>query len=45
MPHKRRPTAYQKEIWFLTILLAVIMILAIVGVMLLLNRPPGGYHF
>ena len=41
--HKRRPSAYQKQIRFLTILFAVIMILILVGLILLLNRPVGGY--
>ena len=44
MAHKRRPTAHQKQIRFLAILFVIIMILAIVGLMLLLNRPVGGYH-
>jgi hypothetical protein len=43
MPHKRRPTDHQKQIRFLAILFALIMILVVVGTMLLLNRPMGGY--
>ena len=45
MPHKRRSTAYQKQVRFISLMFLVILILAFVGVMLLLNRPPGGYHF
>lgn len=44
MGNKRRPTAHQKQIRFLAILFGVIMLLVVVGLMLLLNRPVGGYH-
>jgi hypothetical protein len=44
MPHKRRPTAHQKQIRFLMIFFGAVMLLVLVGVMLLLNRPVGGYH-
>ncbi len=44
MGHKRKPTAHQKQIRFLAVLLGILMLLAGIGVMLLLNRPAGGYH-
>ncbi len=44
MAHKRRPTGHQKQIRFLMFLLGAIMLLVVVGLMLLLNRPVGGYH-
>ncbi len=43
MAHKRKPTAHQKQVRFLMILLGAIMIIAVVGMILLLNRPVGGY--
>jgi len=45
MAHKRRPTAHQKQIRFLAILFGIIMILVVVGLLLLLNKPVGGYHW
>jgi hypothetical protein len=45
MPHKRRPTAYQKQIRFILIFFGLVLLLLLLGVMFLLNRPPGGYHF
>ena len=44
MGHKRRPTAHQKQIRFLAIVFAIIMVAFLVGMMLLFNRPVGGYH-
>jgi hypothetical protein len=44
MGHKRRPTAHQKQIRFLMFLFGALMLLVLLGVMLLLNRPVGGYH-
>jgi hypothetical protein len=43
MSHKRRPTGHQKQIRFLAIFFGVVMILSVVGMILLLNRPVGGY--
>ena len=43
MAHKRRPTAHQKQIRFLMVLAAIVMILCVVGLIVLLNRPVGGY--
>lgn len=45
MGHKRKPTAYQKQIRLLMILAGVIMILLVVGIILLLNEPVGGYNW
>jgi cbb3-type cytochrome oxidase subunit 3 len=45
MPHKRRPTVYQNQVRFISLMFVVVLILAFVGVIILLNRPPGGYHF
>jgi hypothetical protein len=45
MPHKRHPTAYQKQIRFIMVFFGIILVLLLVGVILLLNRPMGGYHF
>jgi hypothetical protein len=45
MGHKRKPSAYQKQVRFLAILAGVIMILVLVGVILLFNRPVGGYNW
>ena len=44
MGHKRKPTAHQKQIRFLAVLFAIIMVAFLVGMMLLFNRPVGGYH-
>jgi len=43
MPRKRSMTAYQKQNRFFTIFFGVLMILIVVGVLLLVNRPVGGY--
>ena len=43
MPHKRRPTGHQKQIRFLLFLCGALLLLALIGMMLLLNRPVGGY--
>ena len=45
MGHKRRPSAFQKQVRFFTILAFVLMILLVVGIMLLINRPVGGYNW
>lgn len=45
MAHKRRPTAHQKQIRFLAICLGIILLLAVIGILLLVNQPVGGYHF
>jgi len=41
--HKRKPSGHQKQIRFLTIVLGVILIFILVGLILLLNKPVGGY--
>jgi hypothetical protein len=41
MGNKRRPSAHQKQIRFLTILFGAIMIAIVVGLLVLFNRPPG----
>jgi predicted nucleic acid-binding Zn ribbon protein len=45
MAHKRKPTGHQKQIRFLAIFFGVLMLLIVVGMMLLLNRPVGGYRW
>jgi len=45
MAHKRRPTAHQKQIRFIAILAIVVLMIAVVGVILLLNQPVGGYQW
>jgi hypothetical protein len=45
MGHKRKPTAYQKQIRFFAILVTVIMIIVVVGIILLFNQPVGGYNW
>jgi hypothetical protein len=42
MGNKRRATAHQRQIRFLTILFGAIMIAVVVAILLLVNRPPGG---
>jgi hypothetical protein len=44
MVPKRKPSAYQNQIRFLTFLFGAIIMLVVVAAMLLLNRPPGGFH-
>jgi len=44
MGNKRKPTPHQKQIRFMMFFFGAIMIIVLVGVMLLLNRPVGGYH-
>jgi hypothetical protein len=41
MGNKRRATAHQRQIRFLTILFGAIMIAVVVAVLLLVNRPPS----
>jgi hypothetical protein len=43
MGHKRRPTAHQRQIRFLMIFFGAIMVIAVVVMIVLLNRPVGGY--
>jgi len=45
MGHKRKPSAFQKQVRFFAILAGVVMILFVVGVILLYNRPVGGYNW
>jgi hypothetical protein len=40
--HKRRPSAHQKQIRFLTFSFGAIMIVVVVALLWLFNRPPGG---
>jgi hypothetical protein len=40
---KRRPTAHQKQIRFLAIFFGTLLVLLLIGLMLLLNKPVGGY--
>ena len=40
MGNKRRPSPHQKQIRFLTIFFGAILVAAVVGVLLMLNRPP-----
>jgi hypothetical protein len=44
MGHKRKPSPHQKQMRFMTFLFAAIMIAVLIAVMLLVNRPVGGYH-
>jgi hypothetical protein len=44
MGNKRRPSAHQKQIRFLTVLFGTIMVLTVVVLLWLFNRPPGGVH-
>jgi len=44
MGHKRRATAHQRQIRFLMIFFGTIMVIAVVAMIVLLNRPIGGYH-
>ena len=44
MSYKRRPTAQEKQIKLIAILVGVLLLLAVVGVLLLLGRPVGGYR-
>jgi hypothetical protein len=43
MARKRSLTAHQKQIRFLAILFGVVMLIAVLGIILLVNRPVGGY--
>jgi hypothetical protein len=43
MGNKRRPSAHQKQIRFLTFLFGAILIAIVVAALLLFNRPPGGH--
>ena len=42
MGNKRRATAHQRQIRFLTIFFGIILIAVAVALLLLFNRPPGG---
>jgi hypothetical protein len=42
MGNKRRPSAHQRQIKFLTIFFGAVMIAVVVALLLLFNRPPGG---
>ena len=44
MGNKRKPTPHQKQIRFLMIFFGALMVIIVVALMLLLNRPVGGYH-
>jgi hypothetical protein len=43
--HKRKLTSHQRQIRFILILFGTIMVVAVVGLILLLNRPVGGYQW
>jgi hypothetical protein len=43
MGHKRKPSAHQKQIRFLTFFFGAILIAVVVGLLILFNRPPGGH--
>ena len=43
--HKRRPTAHQKQIRFIAILVCVVLIMGVVAVILMMNQPVGGYQW
>ncbi|MGA2244486.1 MAG: hypothetical protein ABSH48_05760 [Verrucomicrobiota bacterium] len=45
MSHRRQPTAYQKQVRFILVFFGLLLVLAVVGIILLLSRPVGGYHF
>jgi hypothetical protein len=45
MPHKRHPTAHQKQIRFILVIFSVVLLLAMVGVLVLMSRPAIGFHF
>ncbi len=44
MANKRQPSPHQKQMRFMTILFGALIILVLVVLMLVLNRPVGGYH-
>jgi hypothetical protein len=44
VPHKRKPSAHQKQIRFFTILFGAVMIAVLVGLMLLLNYTNAFYR-
>ncbi len=41
MGNKRRATPHQKQIRFLTIFFGVVLIAIVIGLLLMLNRPPS----
>jgi hypothetical protein len=45
MSSNRKPTAHQRQMRFLLYFFGTLMILAVVGVIILLNRPVGGFHY
>lgn len=44
MIHKRKPSAHQKQMRFMTLLFGAIAIFVPVVVILVVSRPVGGYH-
>jgi len=45
MSPNRKPTAHQRQIRFLMYLFGTLMVAAVVGLIILLNRPVGGFHY
>jgi hypothetical protein len=45
MGHKRKPTAHQKQIRVIAIFASVLLIAAVVGMILMMNQPVGGYNW
>jgi len=43
MGKKRQASGHQKQILFLSLFFGALMIIAVVGLLLLINRPVGGY--
>jgi hypothetical protein len=43
MGRKRSLTTYQKQNRFFLVFFGALMILAVIGVLILINRPVGGY--
>jgi hypothetical protein len=44
MGRKRKPSAHQKQIRFLTFFFGAIMISVVIALLWLFNRPPGSAH-
>jgi hypothetical protein len=44
MGNKRRPSAHQKQIRFLTFFFGTVMVVVAVALILLFSRPPGVPH-
>ena len=44
MGHKRKLTEHQKQIRFIMYLVGAVLVVTLVVMILVLNRPVGGYH-